>query len=557
MVFCMLNKTKNCLYTWLPAHLHGSLGALVFLMGVVVALSGCGGGEESTTTRTTAETPVPIVPVDTIAPESSFKPTATLVIPPTTLPSLSAQNTLLWQVPVGTTSLSIDIRSFVTIPLTASNTVPRLNVLTHINNRLFVAEETFGKVYEITGGNVVEWFDVAAAIFQSTGRRLNVINGNIHSGLRSIAFHPDFNTNGLFYTSFMEDRPSNPALHRYMSDVVVPVAGDSVLAEWRVNRITGRPEPTSYRQVFRVGIPVYDHPIKQIMFRPGARVTDADYGLLYIAHGDGSVQSVSVGDVRDNEARGKILRINPLKTRTGPYTIPAANPFANSATILKEAYSIGHRNPHHLAFAADGTLIVAEDGRDNIDEVNVVVRGGNYGWPAREGSLVHLSGGTLYNGVAALPANDSINGFVYPAMQFLHQGVRGAGFTGQALGGGYVVENGTALDGYYFCLDFVFSGDVFVTPLSALQSAITTGPTANMRMAPISRIGIRFDHDNNSATAPIPFVNLKAMMNTTYSPFYDNSGRVDMRFGQGPRGELYLLSKRDRRIYLVTNSMPP
>jgi hypothetical protein len=47
------------------------------------------------------------------------------------------------------------------------------------------------------------------------------------------------------------------------------------------------------------------------------------------------------------------------------------------------------------------------------------------------------------------------------------------------------------------------------------------------------------------------------MMTATASSGYDNSGRVDMRFGQGPAGEMYLLSKRDRRVYLVTNSLPP
>jgi glucose/arabinose dehydrogenase len=539
---------KSCLAT-MRSHI-----ALPLFAAIMLALNGCGGGgDDSANANNNAGNPTD--GKSDVAIFAANAPVLPLVSPPITLPSLSAQNTLQWQVPVGVSSVTFEIRPFATLPLTVSNTAPRLNVLAHVNNRLFVAEEKFGKVYEITGGIVSQWFDVAAAIQTSTGRKLNSLPNNVHSGLRSIAFHPAFNSNGLFYTSHMEERPSNPALHRYLSDVSSPVEGDSVLAEWRVNRNTGVPEPTSYRQVFRVGIPVYDHPIKQIMFRPGAIPTDADYGLLYIAHGDGSVQSVSVGDVRDNEARGKILRINPLKTRSGAYGIPSNNPFVNSATVIKEAYSIGHRNPHHLAFAKDGTLIVAEDGRDNIDEVNIIVPGANYGWPAREGSLVHVTaGGGLYNGVAALPANDNINNFTYPVMQFLHQGTRGTGFTGQALGGGYVVENGSALSGYYFSTDFVNTGDVFSSPLASMKNAITTGPASSLRMAPIARVPILFDHDNNAATAPIAVANLKGMMTPALSPNYDNSGRVDMRFGQGPQGEMYLLSKRDRRVYLVTNS---
>jgi glucose/arabinose dehydrogenase len=547
---------KNTFFKPSLATLSSRINLLLFA-AFMLALNGCGGsGDDSTSANNNANTNINAA--DGKSSDTFFAanaPALPLVSPPITLPSLSAQNTLQWQVPVGVSSVTFEIRPFATLPLTVSNTVPRLNVLAYVNNRLFVAEEKFGKIYEITGGTVSQWFDVAAAIQISTGRTLNSLPNNVHSGLRSIAFHPDFNSNGLFYTSHMEQRPSNSALHRYLSDVASPVEGDSVLAEWRVNRVTGVPEPTSYRQVFRVGIPVYDHPIKQIMFRPGALPADADYGLLYIAHGDGSVLSVSVGDVRDNEARGKILRINPLKTRSGAYGIPSSNPFVSSATVIKEAYSIGHRNPHHLAFAKDGTLIVAEDGRDNIDEVNIIVPGANYGWPAREGSLVHISaGGGLYNGVAALPANDNINNFTYPVMQFLHQGTRGTGFTGQALGGGYVVENGSPLSGYYFSTDFVNTGDIFSTPLASMKAAITTGAASGLRMAPIARVAIRFDHDNNAATAPIALANLRAMMTATLSPNYDNSGRVDMRFGQGPQGEMYLLSKRDRRVYLVTNS---
>jgi Glucose / Sorbosone dehydrogenase len=427
-------------------------------------------------------------------------------------------------------------------------------VLAHWNDRLFVGDETDGRIYEITGGTASLWFDVSAAMLASTGRPLSSLPGNVHSGLRSLAFHPQFASNGKFYTSLMEQRPANTAGHRYLSDVANPIQADSVLVEWTANPATMVASPASYREVFRVGVPVYDHPIKQIMFRPGAHAVDADYGLLYVAHGDGSVESVTVGGGMGNDARGKILRIDPLATATAPYSVPASNPFVASASMIPEVWSLGHRNPHHLAFARDGTLIVAEDGRDNIDEVNLIQAGANYGWPVREGSLVHLAQGTLYDGVAALPANDESFGYTYPAMQFLHQGVRGTTFTGQALGGGYVVENGSALSGHYFATDFVFTGNVFVTPLAALEAAMTKGPAASLRMAPIAKASILFDHDANPATPPLALPNLGDM--TRLAPAYDNSGRVDIRYGQGPRGELYLLSKRDRRVYLVTNSVP-
>ncbi len=480
--------------------------------------------------------------------------TAALISPPIAPPALAADGTLLWPVPVQASPLALQVQPFATVPLATSGLAPRLNVLAHVNDRLFVADEKDGRIYEITGGRVSLWFDVAAAMLASTGRPLDALPGNVHSGFRSLAFHPQFASNGKFYTSLMEQRPGNTAAHRYLSDVPNPIAADSVLVEWTANPATMTPSPTSYREVFRVGVPVYDHPIKQILFRPGARTVDADYGLLYIAHGDGSVLSVTVGGGMANDARGKILRIDPLATATAPYSVPASNPFVGSTTMIPEVYSLGHRNPHHLAFARDGTLLAAEDGRDNIDEVNIIRAGANHGWPMREGTLVHLAQGTLYDGVAALPANDESFGYTYPAMQFLHQGVRGTMFTGQALGGGYVVENGSALSGHYFATDFVFSGDVFTTPLAALQSAVTQGPAAALRMAPLRKASVLFDHDANPATPPLALPDLREM--TQQAPNYDGSGRVDIRYGQGPRGELYLLSKHDRRVYLVTNSVP-
>ncbi len=512
----------------------------VALLALFVA--GCGGGgEASPPVATTPPTPAP----------SPTPPPLTAA--PVAKPPTAVDGTVLWPVAVEASDVRLQVRVFATLPAASDGAPPRLNVLAHTVGRMFVADEIDGRIYEITNGQVSLWFDAGLAMVQSTGRSLHASRANAHTGFRSIAFHPSFATNGKFYTSVMEQRPATTAGHHYLSDVPDPTVADSVLIEWTANPSTMVVQPGSYREVFRVGIPVYDHPIKQILFRPGARAVDADYGLLYIGHGDGSVQSVTVGGGMGNDARGKILRINPLPSGMLPYSVPASNPFANSTSMIPEAYSIGHRNPHHLAFAVDGTLIVAEAGRDNIDEVNVIKPGANYGWPLREGSLTHLAQGTLWNGVDALPSNDASFNFTYPAMQFLHQGKVGTSFTGQSLGGGYVVENGSPLSGRYFATDFVFTGDVFVTTLASLKAAVTTGLPTELRMAPIARAGIDFDHDNNPATAAVALVNLASL--TKLAPTYDQSGRVDMRFGQGPNGEIYLLSKRDRRVYVVTNSI--
>ena len=70
---------------------------------------------------------------------------------------------------------------------------------------------------------------------------------------------------------------------------------------------------------------------------------------------------------------------------------------------------------------------MAEVGRGNIEEINIIEPGANYGWSRREGTFVHIGGG-LVNGVTALPANDADNDFTYPAAQFGHDGVIGDTF---------------------------------------------------------------------------------------------------------------------------------
>jgi glucose/arabinose dehydrogenase len=106
-------------------------------------------------------------------------------------------------------------------------------------------------------------------------------------------------------------------------------------------------------------------------FHNGGRLRFGPDGKLYIATGDG--QNGNWAQDRNNLA-GKILRINP------DGTIPADNPFGNAV------WSYGHRNPQGLAFDSQGRLWEQEFGNSVMDETNLVVRGGNYGWPRCEGT---------------------------------------------------------------------------------------------------------------------------------------------------------------------------
>src|SRR6185312_13835234 len=106
-------------------------------------------------------------------------------------------------------------------------------------------------------------------------------------------------------------------------------------------------------------------------YHNGGRLRFGPDGKLYASSGDAqngdNAQNLSV-------LSGKVLRINP------DGSIPEDNPFGNAV------WSYGHRNPQGLAFDSQGRLWEQEFGNDVMDETNLIVRGGNYGWPACEGT---------------------------------------------------------------------------------------------------------------------------------------------------------------------------
>ena len=342
---------------------------------------------------------------------------------------------------------------------------------------------------------------------------------------------------------------------------------DCLLAEFTYDFESQKVNSTSYRQVFRIGIPLADHPIKQIGFNVLAQKGDADYGLLYIAHGDVAVQSGPANAGQKNDPYGKILRINPLKSGESAYTIPSSNPFANDENMMDEVYALGFRNPHHFSFNkdSDGAVIMVgvDTGRDNIEEINIIEKGGNYGWGMREGTFVQLSSpGGLRTGIKALPDDEASNGFIYPAAQWIHEGQDGAGFVSQAIAGGAVISPAGTTKQLFVHAEFAKYGWIFHSDLDEMLDAVTKldDKDANrdqpeeLTQADIYEFIIEFDHDNNPSTPSRRVSGIKEIIES--DPNYDFSDRCDLRLGRDTKGDLFITSKRNGWVYKVQSVKP-
>jgi glucose/arabinose dehydrogenase len=259
---------------------------------------------------------------------------------------------------------------------------------------------------------------------------MNVTNANEERGLLGIAFHPGYNDPNspgfhTLYTYESEPVPagSNPtyivpngAVQNYMN----------VITEWKTS--AGDPnviDPATRRQVISFGKNANNHNGGTIAWGPD--------GYMYLATGDGgNANDVGPSHLPGGNAQnltvalGKFLRINPLnptlnQTSTDPvsangqYRIPADNPFINTPGAAPEIYAYGVRNPYRFAFDRGGThdLILADVGQNTVEEIDRVVKGGNYGWNTKEGDfLFNSSTGQVTTRSPGSPANmiDPISG---------------------------------------------------------------------------------------------------------------------------------------------------
>lgn len=331
-------------------------------------------------------------------------------------------------------------------------------------------------------------------------------------GLLGIAFGPNRGKARFVYT-FGNENASQPA---DFSTLPAGVKADSqlVLRQWRLSRHQLTIDPASSRVLLRIDKPQFNH--------NGGDLALGRDGLLYLSVGDGGAaddqgpghvaggngQSLAPGNVL-----GKILRIDPRghNSANGQYGIPADNPFVGRDGA-DEIWAYGFRNPYRMSLdRRTGALVAGDVGQNDIEEVDVVRPGQNYGWPIKEGTFTFDNNGAGAGFVTAdspgVPA-----GLTDPVAEYDHTAPGGV----RCPSGGPASCEGIAIVG-----GFVYRGH----DIDALKGDYVFGDYSRAFAQPLGRL----------------FVARGGQVQSLAIQGRDNLGLAVTGWAQDRRGELYVL----------------
>lgn len=291
--------------------------------------------------------------------------------------------------------------------------------------------------------------------------------------------------------------------------------------------------------MLRLAFGSYIHGIQEIGFNPTAKPGDDDYGLLYIAAGDGGSGLHTDDPQKLSMPQGKVLRIDPLGTNGagGGYGIPPTNPFVGKPDALAEIYAYGLRDPYRFSWDPEGRnrMLLGNMGEHAVESIYEVQPGDNLGWGAREGPFVFKREDPCH--VYPLPADDDQLGYTYPVVAYDHDPPPDWPCdrdSGHAVIGGFVYRGAEfpELRGKY-----VFGDGVDGRILYADASEMRRG---SRRLAKIHEF-VLLDTAGKRVT----------MQGLAGDP------RVDLRFGSGGDGQLYILSKANGKVWRVSETARP
>ena len=228
------------------------------------------------------------------------------------------------------------------------------------SNRLFVADQR-GKIYVFQNSQDV----TESKVFLDIRDRVQYKDNENEEGFLGMAFHPMYKQNGEFFVYYTTNKEPHV----------------SVVSRFRVSK----DDPNlaiaaSEEEILRIPQPFWNH--------NGGTLAFGKDNMLYIGMGDGGSANDPLGNGQKMDTLlGKILRINIDAKDPGlNYAIPKDNHFYNMPGARKEIYAVGFRNIWRMSFDREtGELYAADVGQNLWEEINIVVKGHNYGWGLREG----------------------------------------------------------------------------------------------------------------------------------------------------------------------------
>lgn len=415
----------------------------------------------------------------------------------------------------------------------------RINFLQQIDNNPndWFINDLRGQVYRVqpSTGTITEYLDVGDEF-----SKFIIGPGGLSTGLINITPHPEFETNGRFYTIHEEAASGNPTSPDFQA------AGNAgnlangqhgVVTEWTASDPSASVFSGTRRELMRVAQPAGNlHNLGDIGFDPLLSPGDEGYGLMYLAGGDGGYDASNKGSAqaqRLDSIFGKLLRIDPDgdNSANGQYGVPADNPYANDGDsgTLAEIYSSGFRNLHRIGWDLEtGTLVGTDIGQNRTEEVNFPKSGANYGWSEYEGVL-NANGSQIGRG-------DPIDDFEWPVAKYDH----GDGF---AIAGGFVYRGTLVpeLQGKFIFGDIV-NGRVYYSDFEEMVAADLDGDFRTS--ADVYELFLTQDGES---------VSIASLVTEERGGELPNN-RVDLRFGQTSDGEFYLTTKQDGWVRQLTSA---